>query len=70
MPAIDVAHQHLITARALHTKDKMEGKAAVNVLDWSGIIAGARAGAGLSGFDRSQVSAHTNASNYHEAQGS
>ncbi|RXW11665.1 hypothetical protein EST38_g14189 [Candolleomyces aberdarensis] len=54
MPAIDVAHQHLITARAIHLKEKNEGKEVVSTLGWSGIIAGTRAGAGLDGFDRNK----------------
>jgi len=53
MPAIDVAHQHLVTARALHTRLLAEGDGAVpNIMDWSGIIAGARVAAGLRGFDK------------------
>ena len=55
MPAIDVAHQHLITARAIHLKKKNEGEDVVGSLDWSGIVAGTRAGAGLDGFDRNKV---------------
>ncbi|KAI3622253.1 hypothetical protein WG66_015845 [Moniliophthora roreri] len=51
MPAIDIAHQHLITARALHTAQKNEGKPTVETLDWSGIVAGSRVAAGLDGFD-------------------
>ncbi|KAF5368332.1 hypothetical protein D9758_002155 [Tetrapyrgos nigripes] len=51
MPAIDVAHQHLITARAIHTTQKLEGKQSVETLDWSGIIAGSRVAAGLDPFD-------------------
>ncbi|KAK7058515.1 hypothetical protein VNI00_002149 [Paramarasmius palmivorus] len=51
MPAIDIAHQHLITARALHTAQKNEGKKVVDTLDWSGIVAGSRVAAGLDGFD-------------------
>jgi len=51
MPAIDVAHQHLLTARALHEGMKKEGKAVYETLDWAGIIAGPRVGAGLDGLD-------------------
>lgn len=51
MPVIDTAHQHLLTARAIHTNHKQEGKAAFDTLDWSGIIAGTRVAAGLDGFD-------------------
>ncbi|KAG6849977.1 hypothetical protein H0H93_002979 [Arthromyces matolae] len=51
MPAIDVAHQHLLTARAIHHSKKHEGKTAFETLDWSGIIAGTRVAAGLDGLD-------------------
>ncbi|KAG6919036.1 hypothetical protein DXG01_009746 [Tephrocybe rancida] len=51
MPAIDVAHQHLLTARAIHQLKKQEGKAEFETLDWSGIVAGTRAAAGLDGLD-------------------
>ncbi|KAJ7597428.1 NAD-P-binding protein [Mycena floridula] len=51
MPAIDIAHQHLITARALHEKNKLQGKEVVETLDWSGLVAGTRVAAGLDGFD-------------------
>ncbi|KAF9451414.1 NAD(P)-binding protein [Macrolepiota fuliginosa MF-IS2] len=54
MPIIDVAHQHLLTARALHLEREQQGQALFERLDWCGLIAGARAGAGLSGFDRSK----------------
>ncbi|KAG6873850.1 hypothetical protein C0995_010462 [Termitomyces sp. Mi166 len=52
MPAIDVAHQHLLTARAIHQSMKQEGKAVYETLDWSGIVAGTRVAAGLDGLDR------------------
>ena len=51
MPVVDVAHQHLLGGRALHRRDKARGKAAFEVLDWSGLLAGTRAAAGLSGFE-------------------
>lgn len=51
MPVVDIAHQHLLAARALHQKDKARGKAEFEVLDWSGLLAGARVAAGLSGFE-------------------
>jgi len=51
MPAIDVAHQHLLSARALHQNQLQAGTAAFQNLDWSGIIAGVRVAAGLDGFD-------------------
>jgi hypothetical protein len=56
MPAIDVAHQHLLTARALHTAQKLEGKQEFEVLDWTAIVAGCRVGAGLDGLDSAKVS--------------
>ncbi|KAF7307591.1 NAD(P)-binding protein [Mycena indigotica] len=55
MPAIDIAHQHLITARAIHTGQVQAGKEAVDVLDWSGIVAGARVAAGLDPFESGNV---------------
>ena len=55
MPVIDTAHQHLLTARAIHTNHKQEGQAAFDILDWSGIIAGTRVAAGLDGFDSQKV---------------
>ncbi|KAF7330116.1 NAD(P)-binding protein [Mycena sanguinolenta] len=51
MPSIDIAHQHLITARAIHKGQVQAGKEAVEVLDWSGMIAGARVAAGLDPFE-------------------
>ncbi|KAJ6606811.1 NAD-P-binding protein [Mycena sp. CBHHK59/15] len=51
MPTIDIAHQHLITARAIHEGKVQAGKETVEVLDWSGIIAGTRVAAGLDAFD-------------------
>lgn len=51
MPAIDVAYQHLLTARALHQSQKQEGTAVFETLDWSGMIAGTRVAAGLDGLD-------------------
>ncbi|KAJ7146405.1 NAD-P-binding protein [Mycena epipterygia] len=51
MPSIDIAHQHLITARAIHNSKVQAGKETVDVLDWSGIVAGTRVAAGLDAFD-------------------
>jgi hypothetical protein len=51
MPVIDVAFQHLVTARALHAAQKHEGKEQFEVLDWSAMVAGPRVSAGLDGFD-------------------
>ncbi|KAF7302819.1 NAD(P)-binding protein [Mycena kentingensis (nom. inval.)] len=55
MPSIDIAHQHLITARAIHTGKVQAGQDAVDVLDWSGIAAGARVAAGLPPFETTNV---------------
>ncbi|KAG5352440.1 hypothetical protein C0989_002342 [Termitomyces sp. Mn162] len=57
MPVIDVAHQHLLTARAIHQSMKQEGKAVYETLDWSGIVAGTRVAAGLDGLDSRKVCA-------------
>jgi len=51
MPSIDIAHQHLITARAIHNSKVQAGTETIDVLDWSGIIAGTRVAAGLDAFD-------------------
>jgi len=51
MPTIDIAYQHLVTARALHTAQKREGKEQFEVLDWSAIVAASRVSAGLDAFD-------------------
>ncbi|KAJ7084736.1 NAD-P-binding protein [Mycena crocata] len=58
MPSIDIAHQHLITARAIHTSQVQAGKEAVDVLDWSGIVAGTRVAAGLDAFDSAKDVGH------------
>ncbi|TFK26779.1 NAD(P)-binding protein [Coprinopsis marcescibilis] len=57
MPTIDVAHQNLLTARAHFLRQKNEGKAKVDTLDWSAIITGTRASAGLGPLDRSEDAA-------------
>ncbi|KXN88882.1 hypothetical protein AN958_06752, partial [Leucoagaricus sp. SymC.cos] len=54
MPTIDVAHQHLLTARALHSQAKQKGQAQFESLDCSGLV-GTRSSAGWSGFDRFKV---------------
>lgn len=56
MPVVDIAHQHLLTARATHVNAKREGQEAPDVLDWSGLIAASRLSAGLHPFDSAQVS--------------
>ena len=55
MPVIDTAHQHFLTARALHKAAKDNGTAKVDTLDWSAIIVGPRVNAGLDGFDSEKV---------------
>jgi len=53
MPTVDVAHQRLLTARALHQSGNA-GTSAANkfeTLDWSAIVAGSRVAAGLDAFD-------------------
>jgi len=57
MPTIDVAHQHLLTSRALHSAHKLKGATGkdsvgeFDVLDWSAIVAASRVAAGLEGFN-------------------
>ncbi|KAJ7879289.1 NAD-P-binding protein [Mycena olivaceomarginata] len=50
MPCTDIAHQHLITARAVHKSKVQSGKETVDVFDWSSLVTGARAAAGLDVF--------------------
>ncbi|TRM63138.1 hypothetical protein BD626DRAFT_569186 [Schizophyllum amplum] len=59
LPAIDVAYQHLLTARAIHQSARQAGTANFDVLDWSGMIAGVRVAAGL---------AHSTAPRYNPVQ--
>ncbi|KAH9932081.1 NAD(P)-binding protein [Epithele typhae] len=54
MPSLDAAHQHLLTARALHQAQIQRGDAHFDVLDWSSLIAGARVASGLDAFDSSK----------------
>ncbi|KAI0640128.1 NAD-P-binding protein [Trametes polyzona] len=54
MPALDSAHQHMLTARALHANQVRRGNAHFDVLDWSSLVAGTRVAAGLDGFDSSK----------------
>ncbi|KAI0673833.1 NAD-P-binding protein [Trametes maxima] len=56
MPALDAAHQHMLTARALHANQARRGNAHFEVLDWSSLVAGTRAAAGLDGFDSNKHS--------------
>ncbi|KDQ63078.1 hypothetical protein JAAARDRAFT_29074 [Jaapia argillacea MUCL 33604] len=51
MPLIDVVHQHLLTARALHEDRKRAGTAKYELVDWSSMIVGSRVAAGLDGFE-------------------
>jgi hypothetical protein len=55
MPCIDIAHQHLITARAVHKSKVQSGKETVDVFDWSSLVTGARAAAGLDVFASARV---------------
>lgn len=54
--AQDTAHEHLLTARALHASKKARGQQVFDTLDWSSLVAGARTSAGLDGFDSAKVS--------------
>jgi len=56
LPAIDNAHHHLLTARALHAAQARTGSTRFPVLDWSALIAGTRVAAGLDAFDRPEAS--------------
>ncbi|KAI0248353.1 NAD-P-binding protein [Lactifluus subvellereus] len=51
MPAVDIAHNHLLAARALHAAQARTGTTSFPVLDWSALIAGTRVAAGLDAFD-------------------
>lgn len=51
MPTIDIAHQNMLTARALHQKHSLFGEEKWKTLDWSASIAGSRVAAGLEPFD-------------------
>jgi hypothetical protein len=52
MPVIDVVHQHFITARALHTAQRVRGDTVqFETLDYTAVVAAARVAAGLDGFD-------------------
>lgn len=55
MPAIDVAHQNLLTARAHFRRMQQQGHSPYDELDWSGLIAGTRVAAGLYPFDQRKV---------------
>ncbi|EJD54435.1 NAD(P)-binding protein [Auricularia subglabra TFB-10046 SS5] len=51
MPVVDVAHQHLLTARSVHLGKQIRGDPTFEVLDWSALVAGTRMAAGLDPFD-------------------
>ncbi|KAH7104860.1 NAD(P)-binding protein [Auriculariales sp. MPI-PUGE-AT-0066] len=57
MPVVDIAHQHLLTARSIHQGKVTRNEPTFDVLDWSAIIAGTRAAAGLDPFDINKKSA-------------
>lgn len=57
MPVIDIAHQNMRTARAIHENQKVENCAQYDVLDWSALVAGPRVAAGLDGLNSGKVSA-------------
>lgn len=56
MPTLDTAHRNLLTARAIHKNQKLQGTQSVNILDWSALIAGPRVAAGLDGLNSGKVS--------------
>jgi len=56
MAALDIAHQHLLTARSLHIEQKKKGTQVFDTLDWSSLVAGTRVAAGLDGFDSAKHS--------------
>ncbi|KAF9654128.1 NAD-binding protein [Thelephora ganbajun] len=47
MPLIDIAHQHMLTARAGHISNTLQGTAKYETLDWSALVSGVRVTAGL-----------------------
>jgi hypothetical protein len=47
MPVVDIAHQHMLTARAGHTLKKLQGTSKYETLDWSALVSGVRVAAGL-----------------------
>ncbi|THH26608.1 hypothetical protein EUX98_g7577 [Antrodiella citrinella] len=51
MPSLDSAHQHLLTARAIHAAKSLRGEDVFATLDWSSLVAGTRVAAGLDPFD-------------------
>ncbi|KAG8219605.1 NAD(P)-binding protein [Butyriboletus roseoflavus] len=51
MPAVDIAHQRMITARSIHQEQKLAGTHKWDIIDWSALIAGSRVAAGMDPFD-------------------
>jgi len=47
MPVIDIAHQHMLTARAGHISKSLQGTTKYETLDWSALVSGVRVTAGL-----------------------
>lgn len=47
MPVVDIAHQHMLTARAGHISKKLQGTSKYETLDWSALVSGVRVAAGL-----------------------
>lgn len=56
MPAVDTAHQRMITARSIHQEQKLAGTHKWDIIDWSALIAGSRVAAGMDPFESNQVS--------------
>ena len=56
MPVVDIAHQHMLTARAIHENQRVRGVQKHDVLDWSALVAGPRVAAGLDGLNSGKVS--------------
>lgn len=51
----DTAHQHLLTARAIHAAKSLRGEEVYQTLDRSSLVAGTRVAAGLDPFDSARV---------------
>ncbi|KIM88938.1 hypothetical protein PILCRDRAFT_813936 [Piloderma croceum F 1598] len=56
MPVIDAAYSHLLTARALHSAQALQGHQEFNTLDFSAVVAGTRVAAGLDGLHSGKYS--------------
>ena len=55
MPAVDIAHQRLITARSIHQEQRLAGTHKWDIIDWSALIAGSRVATGMHPFDSNKV---------------